>query len=87
MGGAARFGELRPLGFVSPAGSVRLVGYLQPGAAAGPASWAAMLKIFRRCLRPRDPVARWARDTAYSDRWARWCVMPSICPAASLSSW
>jgi hypothetical protein len=25
--------------------------------------------------------------SVYSDRWARSCVMPSICPAASLSNW
>jgi hypothetical protein len=25
--------------------------------------------------------------TVYSDRWARWCVMVSMCPAASLSNW
>ena len=26
-------------------------------------------------------------DIVYSARWARRCVMPSICPAASLSNW
>jgi hypothetical protein len=55
----------------------------------------------RAQLLPARPAASWpparppnscaasacAPGSVYNDKWARSCVMPSICPAASLSNW